>query len=77
MFVLWNRIYAIFMKIENTVYTSLQSSTLLFINGLFFDIINIKNNQSLKFELISVLARLRSVNDRRFSWLCNVFFRFF
>ena len=37
-----------FMKIENTVYTSFQTSTLLFINGLIFDITNIQNNQSLE-----------------------------
>ena len=29
MFVLWNRISAIFMKIENTVYTSFQNSSLM------------------------------------------------
>ena len=39
-----------FMKIENTFYTSSQSSTLLFINGLIFGIMNIQNNQSLEFE---------------------------
>ena len=39
-----------FMKIENTVYTSFQNSTLLFINGLIFDIMNVQNNQSLEFE---------------------------
>ena len=39
-----------FMKIENAVYTSFQNSTLLFINGLIFDIMNIQNNQSLEFE---------------------------
>ena len=39
-----------FMKIENTVYTSFQSSMLLFINGLIFDIMNIQNNRSLEFE---------------------------
>ena len=39
-----------FMKIENTVYTYFQNSTLLFINGLIFDIMNIQNNQSLEFE---------------------------
>ena len=52
MFVLCNRISAIFIKTENAVYTSFQNSTLLFINGLFFDIMNIhiQNNQSLKFE---------------------------
>ena len=33
-----------FMKIENTVYTSFQNSTLLFINELIFDIMNIQNN---------------------------------
>ena len=38
-----------FMKIENAVYTSFQSSTLLLINELIFDM-NIQNNQSLKFE---------------------------
>ena len=50
MLVLWNFITAIFMKIENTVYISFQNSTLLFINGLIFDIMNIQNNQSLDFE---------------------------
>ena len=39
-----------FMKIENAVYTSFQNSTLLFINELIFDIMNIQNNQSLEFE---------------------------
>ena len=66
-----------FMKIKNTVYTPFQNSTLLFINGLIFDIINIQNNQSLEFEWIPMLARLRSVNDRRFSWLRNVFLKSF
>ena len=50
MFVLSNSISAIFMKIQNPVYTSFQNSTFLFINGLIFDIMNIKNNQSLEFE---------------------------
>ena len=49
-----------FMKLENTVYTSFQNSTLLFINGLIFDIMNIQNNQSFEFEWIPVLAPLRS-----------------
>ena len=66
-----------FMKIENTVYTSFQNSTLLFINGLIFDIMNIQNNQSLEFEWKPMLAPLRSVNDRRFSWLRNVFLKSF
>ena len=66
-----------FMKIENAVYTSFQNSTLLFINGLIFDIMNIQNNQSLEFEWIPMLAPLRSVNDRRFSWLHNVFLKSF
>ena len=47
MFVLLNRISAIFMKIEITVYTSFQNSTLLFIKGLIFDVLNIQNNQFL------------------------------
>ena len=58
-----------FMKIENTVYTSFQNSTLLFINGLIFDIMNIQNNQSLEFEWIPMLAPLRSVNA--LSMLCK------
>ena len=77
MFLLWNCISAIFMKIENTVYTSFQNSTLLFIKGLNFDIMNIQKNQSLKFEWILMLAPLRSVNDRRFSWFRNVFLKSF
>ena len=72
MFVLWNRISAIFIKIKNTVYTSFQNSALLFINGLIFDIINIQNSQSLEFEWIPMLAPLRSVSDRKFLWLLNV-----
>ena len=58
-----------FMKIENAVYTSFQNSTLLFINGLIFDIMNIQNNQSLEFEWIPMLAPLRSVNA--LSMLCK------
>ena len=65
-----------FIKIENAVYTSCQNSTLLFINGLIFDIMNTQNNQSLEFEWKLILARLRSVNDQRFSWLCSVFLVF-
>ena len=57
-----------FMKTENTVYTSCQNSTLLFINRLIFDIMNTQNNQFLQFELKPMLAPLRSVNDQRFSW---------
>ena len=66
-----------FMKIENTVYTYFQNSTLLFINGLIFDIMNIQNNQSLEFEWIPMLAPLRSVSDWRFSWPRNVFLKSF
>ena len=66
-----------FTKIENTVYTSFQNSTLLFVNGLIFDIMNIQNNQSLEFEWILMLAPLWSVNDRRFSGLCNAFLKSF
>ena len=66
-----------FMKIENTVYTSFQNSTLLFINGLIFDIMNIQNNQSLEFEWIPTSAPLRSVNDQWFSWLHNAFLKSF
>ena len=39
-----------FIKIENTVYTSCQNSTLLFINGLIFGIMNTQNNQFLEFK---------------------------
>ena len=69
-----------FLKIENlrkNPYKSLQNSTLLFPNGLIFDIMNIRNNQSLEFEWIPMLAPLRFVYDRRFSWLCNVSLKFF
>ena len=77
MFVLGIAFLLFFMKIENAVYTSFQNSTLLFINGLIFDIMNIQNNQSLEFEWIPMLAPLRSVNDWRFSWLRNVFLKSF
>ena len=66
-----------FTKIKNAVYTSFQNSLLLLIDGLIFDIMNIQNNQSLEFEWIPMLAPLRSVNDWRFLWLCNVFLKFF
>ena len=49
-----------FMKIENTAYTSFQNGTLLLINELIFDIMNIQNNQSLEFERIPMLAPLGS-----------------
>ena len=68
----------LFKKIENAVYTSFQNSMLLFINGLIFDIMNIQNNQSLEFEWVPMLAPfIRSVNDWRFPWLCNVFIKSF
>ena len=76
-FILWNCISTIFLRIENAVYTSCQNSALLFINGLIFDIMNTQNNQSLEFKWKPMLAPLRSVNDRRFSWLHNVFLKLF
>ena len=66
-----------FIKTENAVYKSCQNSTLLFINGWTFDIMNIQNNQSLEFERKPMLTPLRSVNDRRFSLLPNVFHKSF
>ena len=68
-----------FMNIGIAVYTSCQNSTLLFINGLIFYIMNTQNNQSLEFEFKwkPMLVPLRSVNDRRFSWLPNVFLKSF
>ena len=68
----------LFKKIENAVYTSFKNSILLFINGLIFDIMNIQNYQSLEFEWVPMLAPfIRSVNDWRFPWLCNVFIKSF
>ena len=65
-------------KTENAVYTCFQNSMLLFINGFIFDIMNIQNNQSLEFEWVPMLAPfIRSVNDWRFPWLCNVFIKSF
>ena len=61
-FVLWNRISAIFYK-----------DRMLLTHRLIFDIMNIQNNQSLEFEWLPMLAPLRSVNDWRSSWLLNVF----
>ena len=66
-----------FIRLEKAVYTSWQNSALLFINGLIFDIMKTQNNQSLEFEWKPMLAPLRSINDRRFSWLHNVFFKLF
>ena len=69
----------LFQKIENAVYTSLKYSILLFINGLIFDIMNIQNYQSLEFEWVpfELAPFIRSVNDWRFPWLCNVFIKSF
>ena len=39
-----------FIRIENAVYTFCQNSALLFINGLIFDIMYTRNNQSLESE---------------------------
>ena len=50
MFILWNRISTIFYKDRECSLHILQNSTLLFINGLIFDIMNTQNNQSLEFE---------------------------
>ena len=77
MFILWNCISAIFMKIENAIYISFQNSTLLFNNGLIFFIMDIQNNQSLELEWIPMPAQLRSANDWRFFWLRNVFLKSF
>ena len=43
----------------------------------FFDIMNIRNTQSHKFERKPMLAPFTSVNDPRFSWLRNVFPKYF
>ena len=65
------------IKIENVFYTSCQNSSLFFINGLIFDIMNTQNNQSLESEWKPMLAPLRYINDRRFSCLRNAFFKLF
>ena len=67
----------LFKHIENAVCTSFQNSMLLFINGLILDIMNIKNNQSLEFELIPMFVPLRFVNDWSFLWLRNDFLKSF
>ena len=77
MFILWNRISSIFYEDREFCLEILPNNMLLFINGLTFDIMNIQNNQSLEFESKPVLAPLRSDNDQRFSWLRNVFLKFF
>ena len=64
-----------FTIVENVVHTSCQNSMLLFINALIFYIMNIQNNQSHEFEWNPMPAPLRSVNDWRYSWLCNVFLK--
>ena len=68
----------LFKKLENVVYTSFKNSILLIINGLIFDIMNIQNNQFLEFEWVPMLAQfIRSANEWRFLWLCNVFIKSF
>ena len=66
-----------FIKIENAVYTSCQNSTLLFFNGLVFDILNTRNDPSYEFEWKRMLAPLRSVNGQRISRFRNVFVKLF
>ena len=43
----------------------------------FFDIMSIRNTQSHEFQQIPILASLNSVNDLRFSWLRDVFLKYF
>ena len=43
----------------------------------FSDIMNIRNTQSREFEWIPMLAPFASVNNPRFSWLRNVFLKYF
>ena len=43
----------------------------------FFDIMNIRNIQSLEFEQKPTLAPFRSVNNQRCSWFRNVFLKSF
>ena len=43
----------------------------------FFDIMNVRNIHSHDFERKPFLAPLTSVNDQRFSWLQNVFLKYF
>ena len=43
----------------------------------FFDIMNIRNIQSHKFERKPFLDSFTSVNDDRFGWLQNVFLKYF
>ena len=76
MFVLWNRISAIFYEDRKYCLHIFPKQHAL-VHGLIFDIMNIQNNQSLEFEWIPMLPPLRSVNDRRFSWLRNVFLKSF
>ena len=66
-----------FIKIQNVFYTSCKNNTLLFINGLIFDIMITQKNQSPESQWKLMLTPLRSVNDRRFSWLRNVFLKLF
>ena len=63
----------LFKNIENAVYTCFQNTMLLFVNGFIFDIMDIRNNQSIEFEWVPMLAPFRSVNDWRFPWLRNIF----
>ena len=62
-----------FMKIENTAYTSFRNSSVLFINGFVFDIMNIQNI----WTNTNISTTYRSVNDQRFSCLRNVFLKSF
>ena len=44
----------LFMKIENTVYTSFQNSTILFINGLIFDVKHALFINGLIFDIMNI-----------------------
>ena len=60
-----------FINIENAVYISCQNSTLLFINGLIFDIMNTQNNQSLEFEWKPIdLSMIKGSHDFTMFSLC-------
>ena len=69
--ILWNWFLLFFIKIENAVHTSCQNSTLLFNNGLIFDIMNTQNNQSLEFEWKPIdLSMIKGSHDFTMFSLC-------
>ena len=54
-----------------------ETAQLCSLMDTFFDILNIRDVNSHKFDLKPSLVPFSTINDPRFSWLCNIFLQYF